>query len=246
LVVSLVACRDPAQRKAAPSSLVPSASAPSRAKTPTAVYPEASWDEVVRRIEAGEVVWIVPAAARRIFVTTRAGAELVASAPDDAALRALVDRVDPKRERLVVTRQYQNHREVRWREVPALLATEKVHWVQQNGRRRVILDMVDDEDTAMHGYITLQPRHRAIEPLLPEKHPSGLFVKRFDFDEITWPEAKRIMRAHDVSVSLAHVGRVIVRVKGSKQRPYLTIEPTTNDAAHWIQANKPGSLLSVE
>jgi hypothetical protein len=246
LMVWLAGCRDPAEHKPTPSASASGATAPSTTAAPAPPYPEASWDEVARLIESGKVTWIVPAASRRLFVTTRSGAEHVTSAPDDTALATLVDRVDPKRERLVVTRQYQEHREIRWSEIPSMLARSKVLWVQQNGRRRVIIDVLNEDGSAGRGYITLQPRHGAIEPLVPKRYPNGMFVKSFDFQEITWPEAKKIMRENAVSISLAHVGRVIIHVKGSKARPYLSIEPKTNDAVHWIKANKPGSLLSVE
>jgi hypothetical protein len=201
---------------------------------------------LVKRVEAGEVTWLLEAAERRVFATVRGGGELVTTAPNEDALRRLVDRVDPKRERLVATWQHREHREVPWADIPKLLDRYLVYTVQQNQGRRVLLTTMTKDMKLGPSFVTLQPHHGDIEGLLPRKHGSGLYVKRFDWREITWPEAKRLMTEHEVSVSLAHVGRVIIRVQRSAGPEYLTIEPETNVAAYWLEANKPGSILTIE
>ncbi len=209
-------------------------------------YPEVTWAETVRRIEAGEVVWIVPARERRVFITTTTGTEHVTTAPTDTAIDELVTRVDPSHHRIALAKTYAKYQEVRWRDIPALVAKSTIWAVQQNGGRRVLIDTLGDDHNVPGFYVTLQPRHGDILPQVPQKYPSGMYVKHNDYQEINWKAATKLMAGELSGIFLGHGDRVVLNAKNGPS--YLTIEPTPEGANDWLERHRPGGghNLTVE
>lgn len=201
-------------------------------------YPELPWPDVVQRIESGDVTWIVPVSNQRVFVTMKSGAEHATTAPSNAALDALLRRVDPSGRTIVVARKYASYQEIVWRDIPALLTRNSVWVVQQNGGRRVFIETVDEETGPAGFYVTLQPHPGDITQLVPKKYPNGRMVKHIDVREISWPKALDELALDNVSgLFLAHGDLVYLSMKD--RRTLLTVNPSGDELTRWLKTYRP-------
>lgn len=200
-------------------------------------YPELAWAEVAKHIEAGDVTWIVPAQDRRVFVTLKNGNEHVTTAPSDDAVDGLVKRVDPSGQTIVVAHVYKKYKEILWRDIPAFLNQYKVYELHQNGRRRVLMQVVDGENS-LSFYVTLQPRFGDITRLVPEKYANGMYVKQFNVREVTWQAATEELMLKNVKhVSFVHGG--LMYLYTNDDRRLLTVEPSFNEGGRWLAKYRP-------
>jgi len=199
---------------------------------------ELGWPEVTKHIESGNVTWIVPALARRVFVTLKNGNEHVTTAPTNTALDELLQRVDPSKKNIVVARTYAQYKEIAWPDIPAFVARNKILVVQQNGGHRVLIDTVDEESSPSGYFVTMQPQYGDITPLVPKKYPNGMYVKHIDVREITWQMATDELTLDNVtSIFLGHGDRVYLHMKDGRQ--LFTIEPNPEEALTWLKTFRP-------
>lgn len=200
-------------------------------------YPELDWAQVAKKIESGDVTWIVPAQDRRVFVTLKNGDEHVTTAPSDNAVDEIVKRVDPAGHTIVVAKSFVKYKEIVWRDLPGFLSKNKVDRFQQNGRRRVHLQVLAGEHSLAF-YLTLQPRFGDITRIVPKKYPDGMTVIQTNVQEINWETATTELMLRNIKyASFSHGGLVYLRT--NDERELFTVDSSPNGLSDWLTKNRP-------
>ncbi|HMY19863.1 MAG TPA: hypothetical protein PKA58_26235 [Polyangium sp.] len=200
-------------------------------------YPELDWAQAAKKIESGDVTWIVPARDRRVFISLKNGDEHVTTASSENAVEEIVKRVDPSGHTIVLAKSFADYKEILWRDIPALLKKSRVYFLQQNGRRRVLIQTMD-EDRPSGFYVTIQPRFDDITPLVPTKYDNGMYVKRFNVREVNWETATTELTLKNIKhATFLHGGLVYLRT--NDDRELFTVDSSPNGLSDWLSKNRP-------